>query len=154
MAAATRTPVRTWRTRPAGPADFAFAWRVYRETMRPLTEAVMPWDAAGQRGVVRRALAAGTAEVVEDAGARVGWLQVREDEESLGLVHIYLAPGARGRGLGSALLARLAARADAAGKPVCLTVLRHNRARRLYGRLGFRVTGGIGPELAMRREPR
>jgi predicted GNAT family acetyltransferase len=39
------------------------------------------------------------------------------------------------------------------GKPVVLTVLKNNPARRLYERLGFAVAGEAGVKLEMRREP-
>lgn len=46
-------------------------------------------------------------------------------------------PDHQGRGLGTELLRRVLARADARRLPVRLQVLKGNPARRLYRRLGF-----------------
>jgi ribosomal protein S18 acetylase RimI-like enzyme len=56
------------------------------------------------------------------------------------LIDIALMPAVRGQGLGGTLLADLMAYAAGAGKPVDLSVIAHNPARRLYERLGFVTT--------------
>lgn len=61
--------------------------------------------------------------------------------------YLYLlavAVGARGAGVGSALLARGLARADASGLPSHLEAT-SERAARLYARHGFRTTASIAP---------
>lgn len=142
-----------WRLRPATADDLDFAWRLYREAAKPLTEPVMPWCGSAQREAVARALASGGAQVIEAAAGPVGWLQVHEDAGALGLRHLYLAPDIRGRGLGSAVVAALCERAAASGKPLRLTVLAHSPARRLYTRIGFRETGTLGPKVVMEWRP-
>lgn len=153
MTARPPEAVADWRLRPATAADLDFAWRIYREAAKPLAEAVMPWREAAQREAVARALASGEAQVIEAGGAPAGWLQVHEDAEALGLRHLYLAAAARGRGLGSAVIAALCERAAAAGKPLRLTVLARNPARGLYARLGFRETGTLDGKVVMEWRP-
>jgi GNAT superfamily N-acetyltransferase len=77
----------------------------------------------------------------------------------LHLVFLAVAPGARGRGLGAALLGERLAEADAAGVPAYLEAS-SPRNLPLYERHGFRTTGGPitlpdGPPLwPMWRDPR
>jgi ribosomal protein S18 acetylase RimI-like enzyme len=55
---------------------------------------------------------------------------------------VEILPAFRGRGLGSAIVRDLLAEAHARSVPVTLQVLKENpRARGLYERLGFAVTG-------------
>ena len=51
------TDLPNFDLRPANAADLAFAWQVYRDVMKPLTEALLPWREARQKAVVAEALA-------------------------------------------------------------------------------------------------
>ena len=82
--------------------------------------------------------------VIEHGGAPVGRLIVLRFPRSLHIVDISLLPAARGQGIGSRLLGDLLTEARAAGKTVCLCVEKMNRARQLYGRLGFRDVADEG----------
>jgi ribosomal protein S18 acetylase RimI-like enzyme len=144
-----------FRLRPAGPPDLERAWTIYAEAMRPLAEALMPWTEPAQRRVVEAALAEG-AEVIEMDGLEgrmAGWLQVRRMPEGLFLAHLYLAPEARGRGIGSALLRALLGRACREGGIVALEAMTNNPARALYRRLGFVETGALRHKVRMEWRP-
>lgn len=66
-----------------------------------------------------------------------GWLHV---------VAMWVAPSERGRGVGQSLLHAIHSRADARGLRLHLDVSTANpRARRVYERYGFRVTGETRP---------
>lgn len=72
--------------------------------------------------------------------------------EAVVAVDIAILPDRRGAGIGTHLLATLLELADREARPCQLEVLRDNPARRLYERLGFRVTDDDGgPVLAMER---
>ena len=89
--------------------------------------------------------------VVTADGSDVGRLYRTEAEGSeLWLLDVALLPEWRGRGIGSRLVTNLVAEADARGVRLCLHVNRTNRARQLYERLGFVVTGES--ELTLRME--
>jgi ribosomal protein S18 acetylase RimI-like enzyme len=92
-------------------------------------------------------------DVVEDDGEPVGRLYVSRWEEEIRIVDIALLPTARGRGLGSQLLAHLFEESRQSGKAVSIHVEKENPARRLYERLGFREVEDRGVYLLMRREP-
>ena len=73
--------------------------------------------------------------VIERGGEPIGRLYLAEEMGMKLLVDVSLLPEARGSGLGTAILKDLIAGET---RPVELHVERHNRARRLYERLGFR----------------
>jgi ribosomal protein S18 acetylase RimI-like enzyme len=82
--------------------------------------------------------------VAEHAGAVVGMVTVSERYYTswagctLYIQDIYVEPAWRDRGLGAALLGRVAALAIERGSPLVeLTVRENNPARRFYDRLGF-----------------
>lgn len=69
------------------------------------------------------------------------------------LVDLALMPSARGRGIGTALLALLGSAADAAGWPIELQIDRNGRALGLLQRHGFVAEGDDSLNLRLRRPP-
>lgn len=67
----------------------------------------------------------------------VGYLLVSRTSSDHRIVDISLMSQARGRGLGSKVLAGICEQADAQSCTVSLSVLTTNRAQALYRRLGF-----------------
>jgi ribosomal protein S18 acetylase RimI-like enzyme len=143
-----------FRLRPAASEDFRFAWSLYRELMKPLTEEFMEWNEPRQEHVVELALAhKGTSIIVID-GLDTGWLQVSESPDSIYLGQLYLAPSLQNRGIGTAIVSELRDKARQAGKTLTLDVMKNNRARLLYERLGFRLIGESEYKLKMRWQER
>ncbi|MCH9673243.1 MAG: GNAT family N-acetyltransferase, partial [Gammaproteobacteria bacterium] len=68
---------------------------------------------------------------------RIGAIWVDLHGTDLWLREIQIEPHYQGRGLGTALIRALIERANTAEQGIVLRVLRHNRARYLYQRLGF-----------------
>jgi ribosomal protein S18 acetylase RimI-like enzyme len=91
--------------------------------------------------------------IVEEEGAAIGRLYLVEWASEFRIIDISLAPGARGRGLGGALLADAMAAAAAAGKSVSVHVERNNPALRLYERLGFVLAEDKGVYLLLEWTP-
>ncbi len=77
----------------------------------------------------------------------------RRDDE-IDLVDIALLPGARGRGIGGALIVELCREGARDGRPVRLRVERTNPALRLYRRLGFVEIGDDNVYALMEWTPR
>jgi ribosomal protein S18 acetylase RimI-like enzyme len=142
---------RAFQLRPATGQDFQFAWSLYRDLMKPLTtELLHYWNESGQRGVVELALAQeGTSIIVID-GKDAGWLHVIESPDGIYLGQLYLAPSSQNRGIGTAIVKELTDEAAQAKKALTLDVMKNNRARSLYERLGFRVVGESEYKLKMR----
>ncbi|MFJ9387928.1 isochorismatase family protein [Nocardioides sp. NPDC101246] len=78
--------------------------------------------------------------LIDDHGQRVGFIRVTDDGTALTLRDLAIEPDQQGRGLGSAAVALVAARAARVGQDVVLRVLHINpRAQSLYEGLGFEV---------------
>src|SRR5678815_1174466 len=78
--------------------------------------------------------------IIQTDGVDVGWLQtvVSKSEHMLGQIFVD-APFQR-RGIGTEVLRGIIAEASRLELPVRLAVVKFNPSRRLYERLGFRVT--------------
>lgn len=135
--------------RPATPDDEEFLVRVYGSTRAEELERV-PWSDEQKDAFVRMQFAAQDAHyrayyegaeffVVMRDDEPIGRLYLHRRQDELRIVDIALLPEARGDGIGTALLERVFADADAAGVPVRIHVEVFNRAMRLYERLGFSV---------------
>lgn len=60
--------------RPAERRDLEFAWQLYRESMRILTEELMPWDDNRQRQGIIEAVTSGATQIIIVDGEEAGWL--------------------------------------------------------------------------------
>ena len=129
--------------RPAVPEDFDFLYALHRAAMRAsVEESFGAWDDAWQRDYFRRHFSIEDRQVIQLDGQDVGVVVVQPRAEELFLVSLEVLPAFQGRGIGTAVIRALLERARGEGKPVALQVLKSNvRARALYQRLGFGVTG-------------
>ena len=139
--------------RPATPADEPFLRALYAST-REQEVAAWGWSPAQREAFLSlqfTAQQAGYANAYPEAehhliladAEPVGRIMVWRGPSHWQLVDISLVPAARGRGIGSELLARLQREAQSAGKRLRLQVSVANpAARRLYERAGFRRVGG------------
>lgn len=82
--------------------------------------------------------------IVEQDGVPVGRLYRAEWPQEIRIIDIALLPEGRGQGIGAAIVSAIQEEARALGKAVSIHVEKHNRARSLYQRLGFRVVGDAG----------
>ncbi len=89
---------------------------------------------------------------IEVAEQRVGFFVVKERDGEWWLEHFYVRPSLQGRGLGSAVLSRVLAEADARGLSVTLTALRGSAANRFYQRHGFVQVGESEWDVHYRRD--
>ena len=137
--------------RPEGPADGPFLLEVYASTRREELEAT-GWPAAMREAFVRMqfnaqqqgyraAFPRAEFAIILLDGQAVGRIVIDRAGNEFRFVDIALLPEHRGRGLGTALIQNLQREAAAAKKPVRLSVLKGERAFRLYQRLGFEKTG-------------
>jgi ribosomal protein S18 acetylase RimI-like enzyme len=115
--------------------------------------ALLEMQFAAQSNAYRAQFPAASVDVVLAGGEPAGRLYVNRGADAIHLVDIALLPAYRGRGLGTRLLTRLIEEARGSSRPVTLSVERGNPARRLYERLGFRVSDAGEVYLSMRYEP-
>lgn len=139
--------------RPATEADEAFFARVFADVRREefagagldpaAVEAFLRSQFEAQQAHYRRAFPGAERWVLRHADQDAGIAILNEDSE-IRVVDLALLPAFRGQGIGTAILEELKVRAADLGVPVVLHVEMHNRARRLYERLGFRPVEDVG----------
>ena len=141
-------PERRIRVRPATPEDIGFIASVVLEASRERLSRKDGWDPArwhaGALKVTADEVAGGkphsVTHVIEAAGVPVGRLRVVRPGDHIYLGGIQLLPAYQSQGIGTSIVRRLMAEADAGRLPLRLEVEKDNPdARRLYVRLGFRV---------------
>lgn len=131
--------------------DFDFALKLYLVTMKPLTAELMTWDEAKQSAGFAEQWNVADVHMITLGGLNIGWVQAAEMDSEIFLQQMFVSPEYQGRGVGSKTLQNMLQHWDRMGKPVNLTVLKNNPARRLYERHGFTVVGEVGVKLQMRR---
>jgi ribosomal protein S18 acetylase RimI-like enzyme len=134
----------TIELRPGTAAHFDFALKLYLSTMRPYAEKLMVWDEAKQVASFATQWKADDVRLIVVDGKDVGWLQARETPSQIILQQFFISPDHQRVGIGTKVLRRLLADWRLTEKPVTLTVLKNNPARRLYERAGFTITGEAG----------
>jgi ribosomal protein S18 acetylase RimI-like enzyme len=105
--------------------------------MRESLERIGRFDAARARERFAAGFDPARTRHVEIDGERVGVVVVRPQGRELLLNDLYIRPGAQGRGIGAAVLARVFAEVDALHLPLRVGALRGSDANRFYVRHGF-----------------
>jgi ribosomal protein S18 acetylase RimI-like enzyme len=129
-------------TRPAGEGDLHFLEDVFLQAMRVHIEAARGgWNEANERKQFREQLQLCHTCVIEYGGAPAGFFMKFERGQYVELHTLCIVPEHQRRGIGSAVMDQILDDAKQKGQQVRLSVLKPNiAARRLYERLGFRVT--------------
>ena len=125
--------------RPAVPADREFLWELHRATFREPVEKTWGWDDDEQRRIFEDHVDVERTEILLLDDRPVGCLRVQDEEDAVFLEYIAITPTAQNQGLGTEIVHGVMERARARGVCARLRVLRANRARSLYERLGFQV---------------
>lgn len=146
-------PLPSLRLRPAEEADVPFLLDLRAKAMGAHYQALgLAPDAEHLEARVR--IGFDVAQIIEVEGQAVGLIKVQRPPGEWHVMQLQVLPLAQGRGIGGALLRALLDEAGRAGVAVTLSVLKVNRARRLYERLGFVVTGEAGDDgYHMRADP-
>ncbi|MEU2836269.1 GNAT family N-acetyltransferase [Streptomyces sp. NPDC007076] len=131
------TSTTTWTLRPARPEDVEAIAELRAVVMRPDLERLGRYDEHRVRQRLRDVYAPEHTSVVVADGEFAGCVTLRPVGGGLWLENFYLSPALQGRGIGTAVLRTLLARADRDGATVRLDVLRGSAARALYERHGF-----------------
>jgi ribosomal protein S18 acetylase RimI-like enzyme len=148
--------------RPAEPGDREFLLAVYAST-RAEELSVVPWTNEEKAAFLRMQFEAqdahyrtthpdGRFDVIVRGATPIGRMYVANVAHEIRIIDIALLPEYRGQGVGSDLIARVLAEADAEGLPVTLHVEPWNPARRLYERFGFH-TVSVGDVYELMERP-
>jgi ribosomal protein S18 acetylase RimI-like enzyme len=139
--------------RAAAESDREFLYDLHCRTMRKVIETTWRWEDAWQRQEFDRRFGEHSVSVIDVDGRRAGGLFVETKPDSLYIHEIQVLPEYQGRGVGTAVLRDVIERAARRGLAVTLSVVSANPgAKRLYERLGFKVTDVHPPFFRMRRE--
>jgi GNAT superfamily N-acetyltransferase len=144
------------------PEDGGFLLALYATVRKPELTG-LGWSAAEQEAFIRMQFDAqirhyrgcypdARYSVIWVGGERAGRMIVRRSDEEILIVDIVLLPEFRGAGIGSALVRRLLAEADAGRLPVRCHVLQGSDARRFWERAGFVAQDGDGDEVYVAME--
>ncbi len=136
------------------PEDGGFLLTLYATVRKPELTG-LGWSAAEQEAFIRMQFDAqirhyrgcfpdARYSVIWVGGERAGRMIVRRSDEEILIVDIALLPEFRSAGIGSALVRRLLAEADAGRLPVRCHVLQGSDARRFWERAGFVAQDGDG----------
>ena len=102
-----------------------------------------------------RRLQAYDASVIESDVGAVGGLFVESTSACIDIVELQVVPEYQGIGIGTSVVQGVVDEGQRRGIPVTLSVVLANaRAKQLYERLGFEVTGFEAPFIRMRHHPR
>jgi GNAT superfamily N-acetyltransferase len=139
---------------PATDDDFeqVLAWR--REAYRGYVDRWFGgWDEPHERAHLRMRWHERDVAILRVDGSDAGVLDTAIADGELLLGNLIVAPAARGRGLGTAVLRSVLSDAARRGLPVHLQVFQDNPARRLYSRLGFVEWTRVPPHVRVRWTP-
>ncbi len=137
--------------RPVGPDDEEFLFKLYSTTRSREVEA-MGLDAAGQEMFLRVQFVAqklsyqaefpeANHDIIFFEGRPAGRVMTKKMEKLHRYINLALLPEYQNLGIGARIIEDLIAESAKAGLTARLHVLKTSRARLLYERLGFIVTG-------------
>jgi len=130
--------------RPAVDEDKPFIEAAFFAEHRWMIEKLVTWrgDEFERMQFYERFVLDITSIIVVD-GIDIGWISVRRDSQSICLEEITVLRAWQNQGLGTLLIRQLIEEARTKKFPLRLSTAKINPARRLYERLGFRVTGEL-----------
>ena len=140
-------------TRPATKEDLDFARRTHHAAYRDVVVRQWgKWDEELQDSFFDKDWGDARFDVIMVDGVACGYTSVEDRADAIHLVELVLCPEHQSRGIGSALLLSVVARAENKGKPARLrTCIENHRAQAFYRRHGFREIGRDRTHLLMER---
>jgi GNAT superfamily N-acetyltransferase len=137
--------------RPARPADFEFCATLYFAEMEEVIRQLNLDVTSHTRGFRDRWNVA-EVEIISCDHIEIGWVQTSIVDGALYLGQIFIVPPFQRRGIGTGVIIGIIDKATKADRPVTLSVVKANPAKKLYERLGFRVTDTDDRKFYMRRD--
>jgi len=135
--------------RPASEADYQYCYRLTKRNMYDLF--CRHWG-GWNPSKFRQSFHPENISMIIINGRRVGYLSIKNDDIGIYIDNVQLSPALHGRGIGTDVLGELLNRHKQ--DTISLTTFTDNPVKRLYERLGFRVTKVEGMTLRMSRIPR
>lgn len=128
------------RLREATTQDADFIYQLVEKTMRGYVEQLWgSFSEAYNRKHIAEAIPGRSYSIISLGGQDIGAMAVERHATHIHLTQIYLLPSHQNCGIGTRLVRELIREANQSRKPLRLSVLSVNPARRLYEREGFSV---------------
>lgn len=143
----------TLEIRPATEEDYAFLKHVHHVALPEVVDATWGWDEAYQDRFFDDHWTSDDTWIIMVKGKAIGMYSVTRENRDLFLASIMFMPEWQGRGFGTHVIRSVLALAAQDKSAVRLRVLKANRARRLYERLGFVVTDETKTHFVMVARP-
>ena len=140
--------------RAARDADFAFAHKVYFETMRWIIERLFGWDEVREDKNFAQFFKLDGVRIIAADEQDVGWIQEQVEEATINLGSFYVTPVMQRQGVGTQILQILLAHASNQAKAITLAVVKINPAVQFYEKQGFRITHEDEHKYCVRADPR
>ncbi len=132
--------------------DSELAYRIKCDALEEQLTAIEEWDDAEQWKAHERRFATQDYYLIELDCMVIGVMALAISPDQIRLNQFFVLHNHHGKGVGTAVLRALVAKADASGLPIRLDVMPDNRrAIALYGRFGFRQIEGSTARVAMVR---
>ena len=131
--------------------DFAWCAKLYLAAM-DATIRVLALDIDRHTADFRKRWEVAEVRIITRDGADIGWLQAAGEGDAVFLKQLFVDAPLRRWGIGTEVMHRLIDEATRGGRAMTLGVVKANPARRLYERLGFKVTHEDEHKLYMRRQ--
>jgi len=138
--------------RPALDQDFEYCRRLYFGELSWINEK-LHLDRNDQETSFRQQWNSTQVRIIALEGTDVGWLQAITQNDELFVAQMVVDGPFQRKGIGTEVMKRLISEATEFNLAVRLNVVRINPARRLYERLGFRVTHEDDRKFYMKRDP-
>lgn len=148
----TAADVVDWNLRAASEDDRDFLYRLHVRTMREVIDATWGWNEEWQRADFAKRFGENEYFVIEARGTALGALCLERRTDAIYILELQLLPQYQGSGIGTDVIQGVIRDATRENLAVALSVVPANhRAKRLYERLGFEVTGVEPPFIRMAR---
>ncbi|HKP86849.1 MAG TPA: GNAT family N-acetyltransferase [Blastocatellia bacterium] len=149
--------------RPVRPDDEPFLYKLYCGTRSedlagielnsPQQEVLLKMQFLAQQHSYKAQYPKADHDIILLDGRPIGRVMVERGPAENRGVDIALLPEYRSSGIGGAIIQDLLDEAGRAGKPFRIQVVKSNRAKRLYDRLGFSEVADTGTHYVMERIP-
>ncbi len=123
-------------------ADMELTFRIKSNSLRPYVEKVWGWDENVQRQYHKENFHPKNIKLLVLDNKEIGYLETEYTEQGLYISNLLVEQSFQNMGLGTKVLNMLIDEANSKNKTLHLEVLKVNtRAKDLYERLGFKLTG-------------
>lgn len=119
--------------------------------MKHLVEAYFDWNEEQQESLSRASFHPHRAWIVLRDSQDIGFLQINDTPSHVELEKLYILPKFHNIGIGTTIVNALIQHAEKTSKVLNLGVLKNNRAKGLYEKLGFTICGETHYKYMMQR---